>query len=107
MKTMERAKHHFSIYLLFLWISVLIFSAGNSIIAKLGELGAHHLVEGRNPISFCNVLFTANIIAGFTLLGIHHKTWNKKNLLALKGQHWMHMLILAILSVSLLLLYFF
>ena len=81
-----------------LWISILIFSAANSVIAKLGHLGATHLVDGRNPISFCNVLFAANIIAGFTLLGIHRKSWKKETLSQLKPRDWVNMVILAVLS---------
>ena len=82
----------------FLWLGMLIFSAANSVIAKLGHLGAMHLVDGRNPISFCNVLFAANIIAGFTLYGIHRKVWNKENLSKLTKKDWWNLLFLAVLS---------
>ena len=84
--------------LIYLWISILIFAAANSVIAKLGMLGATHLVDGRNPISFCNVLFTANIIAGLTLLGIHRKAWTKKQLSKITKDQWMNMLLLAVMS---------
>ncbi len=84
--------------IILLWVSILIFSAGSSIVAKLGLLGAHHLVEGRNPVSFCNVLFAANIIAGVTLLIIHRKSWTASELRKIKGSEWVHMVIIAILS---------
>ncbi len=83
---------------LLLWIAMLIFAAANSILAKLGQVGAHHLIHGRNPISFCNVLFTANIIAGLTLLAIHHKDWNKAALAKIRIREWGDMLVIAILS---------
>ena len=70
----------------------------NSVIAKLGELGAHHLVDGRNPISFCNVLFTGNLIGGIVLFAIHRKVWTKENLSHLKCGDWGHMFLLAILA---------
>ncbi len=86
------------IALLYLWISILIFSAANSVISKLGVLGAMHLVDGRNPISFCNVLFAANVIAGVTLLVIHRKCWTGKVLKKISRSNWLNMLLLAFLS---------
>ncbi|MCH9630479.1 MAG: hypothetical protein S4CHLAM37_04790 [Chlamydiia bacterium] len=87
-----------SLSLILLWISILMFSAANSIIAKLGILGAHHLQNGRNPISFCNVLFTANLIAGIVLFLIHRKSWNKQTLSTIPVKSWWLMLFLAIIS---------
>ncbi len=84
--------------ILFFWLSVIIFAAANSILAKLGEKGAHNLIHGRNPISFCNVLFTANLIAGLTLLVIYRKAWNRQQLRALSRQHWLTMLGVAFLA---------
>ncbi|MCH9614217.1 MAG: hypothetical protein SP1CHLAM54_12340 [Chlamydiia bacterium] len=84
--------------LLLLWIGILIFAASNSIISKIGQLGAHHLVEDRNPVSFCNVLFLANVIGGLVLWGIYHKDWSRENLKKITGMEWFHMVILAILS---------
>ena len=43
---------HFSIYL---WIATLIFAASSSVTRQLTELGTQHLVDGRNPISLCNM----------------------------------------------------
>ncbi|MEM7175334.1 MAG: DMT family transporter [Chlamydiota bacterium] len=84
--------------LIFFWLSVIIFAAANSILSKLGQEGANHLIHGRNPISFCNVLFTANLIAGFTLLGIYRKSWNRENLKQISFQQWFVMLSVAILA---------
>ncbi len=84
--------------ILFFWLSVVIFAAANSILAKLGEKGAHNLIHGRNPISFCNVLFTANLIAGLTLLAVYRKSWNLQQLRALSRQHWVTMLVVAFLA---------
>lgn len=96
MEEYPRRQHYLS--LLLLWIAIIIFAAANSVIAKLGLLGAHHLVNGRNPISFCNVLFAGNILAGLALLGIPRKSWNRGMLSQLTGMNWLNMLILAILS---------
>lgn len=59
--------------ILYLFLSAMIISAANPVIAKLITLGNEHLVNGRNPISFCNVLFAGNLIALFTLILIHFK----------------------------------
>jgi len=84
--------------LLYLWIAMLIFSSANPVVSKLGHLGASHLVEGRNPISFCNVLFAANFIAGIVLLGINRASWRKESLQTVSKRDWMRMLFLAIVS---------
>ncbi|MGJ3252049.1 MAG: EamA family transporter, partial [Elainellaceae cyanobacterium] len=52
----------------YLLLAVLIFAAANSVTRKLTELGAQYLVEGRNPISFCNVLFVGNLCALIALI---------------------------------------
>ncbi len=41
----------------YLLLAILIFAAANSITRKLTELGSQLVIEGRNPISVCNVLF--------------------------------------------------
>ncbi|MCI5051826.1 MAG: DMT family transporter [Simkaniaceae bacterium] len=87
-----------SFYLLLLWISIFIFAASNSVISKIGKLGAMHLVDGRNPISFCNVLFWANLIGGVVLLCVYCKSWSKESLSKVSATEWVHMFILAILS---------
>ena len=84
--------------LLFLWVAILIFSAANSVIAKLGHIGAQHLVEGRNPISFCNVLFAANFIAGWTLFAIYRKQWTRATFSKITGRDWWNMVIFTILA---------
>lgn len=60
-------------------------------------MGAEQLTEGRNPISFCNVLFVANFIAGFTLFFIHRCDWNPDRLKKITPMHWGNMFFLALL----------
>ncbi|NJN00984.1 MAG: DMT family transporter [Leptolyngbyaceae cyanobacterium RM1_1_2] len=47
----------------YLLTATLIFAAANSITSRLVEIGSHSLIKGRNPISFCNVLFVGNLCA--------------------------------------------
>lgn len=48
----------------FLWFSVLVFAASNSVVRLLSDLSAQHAIDGRNAISFCNLLFAGNACAG-------------------------------------------
>lgn len=76
----------------FLWIAVIIFGAANAITKRLTEIGAENFMDGRNPISFCNVLFVGNVCAALVLFLIYGKQlpryWkhlSKKDWLSLIG----------------------
>jgi drug/metabolite transporter (DMT)-like permease len=52
-----------------IWISILIAAASNSVVVKIQQLGAcHPSSHGVNPISYCNLLFAGSIVAFGTLL---------------------------------------
>ncbi|WP_127080956.1 hypothetical protein [Dulcicalothrix desertica] len=55
-------------FLALYWSAVLIFGAANSVTRKLTEIGANNFVDGKNPISFCNVLFVSNLCALLVLI---------------------------------------
>lgn len=81
-----------------LWYSVIIFGAASSIVHILAELGAQHAVDGRNVISFCNLLFAGNACAVVVLFVIHRKQWTCKNLNKLSLIEWIILFILALLA---------
>ena len=83
---------------IYLWIAVLIFGAANAITRQLTELGAQNQVDGRNPISFCNVLFVGNICALLLLIAIYRRQLNINNFKQISPQNWLSMSIVAILS---------
>ena len=85
-------------YLLF---AVLIFAASNSVTRKLTEIGAANLIDGRNPISFCNVLFVGNLCALVTLLSVYRSQLGLKNLKQLPKKSLLPLLIAALLSGAL------
>ena len=60
---------------IYLWLAILIFGAAAAVVAKLIMLGENALLDGRNPIAFCNLLFAGNVVAGLTLLAIFHRDW--------------------------------
>lgn len=85
----------------YLLLAVLIFAAANSITRKLIELGAQHLIAGRNPISFCNVLFVGNLCALLTLLVIYARQLTAQQLQQLSRRDWLFLVAIAILSGTL------
>ncbi len=83
------------------WVSLLIFAASNSIVALLSQLGAMHPVDGRNAISFCNLLFVGNLCAFLSLSAIYFRSWTRDNLSALNGRDWANLIVVAVLSGAL------
>jgi hypothetical protein len=74
----DRAKHLTSkipgrTYLL---LAIIIFATANPITRQLTELGGKNLIDGRNPISFCNVLFVGTLCTLIALLLIYGKQLN-------------------------------
>jgi drug/metabolite transporter (DMT)-like permease len=98
---------------LYLLMAILIFGAANAVTRKLTDLGAQNLVDGRNPISFCNVLFVGNVCALALLLVIYHqqlrlavvkpitpKQWVTLSAIAIIGGAIVPMLIFTALSIT-------
>ncbi len=83
------------------WIAVLIFAAANSVVKLLADLGVQNPVEGRNPISFCNVLFVGNLCACIVLFAIYRKDWTGAKLRALTRGDWLSLVVLAFVSGAL------
>jgi drug/metabolite transporter (DMT)-like permease len=81
-----------------LWFSVLVFGAASSVIRVLSDLGAQHPIDGRNAISFCNLLFAGNACALAVLYAVHHKNWTLENLRRLSGREWGSLFVIAFLA---------
>lgn len=86
---------------IYLWLAILIFGASSAITRKLTEIGAHHLIGDRNPISLCNVLFVGNLCALIVLIAIYWRQWNKTTLQQLSKRDWFSLTVVAILSGAL------
>lgn len=82
----------------YLWVATLIFAASNSVTRQIIEIGKHHLVNGRNPISLCNVLFVGNICAFLVMVSIFHQEWKPRKLKNLTRGDWMSLSVIGILS---------
>ena len=90
-----------------LWISVVLFAASNSVVRILSDLGAQNPIDGRNPISFCNLLFAGNMCAVIALFVIYRKHWTSANLRALSVGDWVSLITLALLTSALAPWFFF
>jgi drug/metabolite transporter (DMT)-like permease len=83
---------------IYLWLAVTIFAAASSVTQKLTKLGAQNLIDGRNPISFCNVLFMGNLCALLVLVCIFWRQLNIRSWRQFSLQDWSSMAAVALLS---------
>lgn len=83
---------------IYLWLAIIIFGASSAVTRKLTDIGSHHLIDGRNPISLCNVLFVGNLSALIVLLVIYRKQLNRITFKQLSHQEWISLIWVAILS---------
>ncbi|MBD2327254.1 DMT family transporter [Alkalinema sp. FACHB-956] len=97
MNTLRLIMHH----RVYLWIAAFIFAASNSVTRQITLLGEQHLVDGRNPISLCNVLFVGNLCALILMACLFSRQWNRHLLSQLKRQDWIQLGTIGLLSGAL------
>lgn len=85
----------------YLWLAVMIFAAANSVTRKLTEIGSEQFIDGRNPISFCNVLFVGNLCALLVLLLIYRQQLSVHTFRQFSRSDWGSMAAVAILAGAL------
>lgn len=85
----------------YLLLAILIFAASNSVVRKLTELGAQNLINGRNPISFCNVLFVGNLCALIVLFLVYRRQCTIENLRSIPSKTWVGLTVISLLSGAL------
>ena len=83
-----------------LLIAIAIFGAANAVTRKLTELGELNLIDGRNPISFCNVLFIGNLCALVLLSLTYAREWRAQRWRQIKWQDWLTMTLVAVLGAA-------
>jgi len=83
---------------MYLAIAVLIFAASNSVIRIVTDIGQQNLIDGRNPISLCNVLFVGNVFAIAVMLPIFYRDWTPHVLKKLTRKDWISLTITSILT---------
>jgi drug/metabolite transporter (DMT)-like permease len=82
----------------YLLIAIVIFGAANAVTRKLTEIGADNLIDGRNPISFCNVLFVGNVCALMMMLAIYQHQWRLPVLRHIHWKQWLTLTVVAVLT---------
>ncbi|WP_080810284.1 DMT family transporter [Halomicronema hongdechloris] len=85
----------------YLILAVIIFAAANAITRKLSDLGAQNAVAGRNPISFCNVLFVGNLVALIALVTLYGRELSPHTWRHLSWRDWGVVSLIALLSGAL------
>ncbi|BDA72582.1 hypothetical protein CAL7716_067480 [Calothrix sp. PCC 7716] len=81
-----------------LWSAVLIFGAANSVTRKLTEIGANNFVDGKNPISFCNVLFVGNLCALLVLTIVYRRQLRLSRLRQISQELWLNLSVTSVMS---------
>ena len=83
------------------WVAVIIYASANSIILILTEIGANNPVDGRNTITFCNLLFLGSLFSLVPMVFFFRREWTRENLRKITRSDWIAMTISAILSSAL------
>ncbi len=83
---------------IYLWTAVLIFAASSSVTHKIIDIGENHLVNGRNPISLCNVLFVGNICALALMLLLFYQQLKPSHLKQFTRKDWISLVFIGILA---------
>lgn len=82
----------------YLWFSIIVFGAASSVVRILSDLGAMHPIDGRNAISFCNLLFAGNACALVVLYAVHRKSWTTETLGKITRTEWCSLVALSLLA---------
>lgn len=101
--TVETDKTHSAIMqgALLAWLAVIVYASANSIVLILTDIGTKNLVDGRNPITFCNLLFLGSLISLIPMIFFFRKEWTRENLNKITRGDWIAMSISAVLSSAL------
>ena len=83
------------------WLAVVIFAAGNSIVSLLAEIGMENRVQGRNVITYCNLLFVGSLMSIVPMGVVFWRDWTLENLRRLTRKHWVILTLSAFLSSAL------
>ncbi|MBP0007930.1 MULTISPECIES: DMT family transporter [unclassified Roseofilum] len=86
---------------IYLILATLIFAASSSVTRQIINLGEQHLINGRNPISFCNVLLVGNIWALIILTLLYRQEIQTHPWKKLKSKDWVFLSLIALLSGAL------
>lgn len=82
-----------------IWVSIVIAAASNSVVVKIQQLGACDLTaHGVNPISYCNLPFAGSVVAFGALLFLRPRAVSAVNLPPLT--RWLRMTTFIVASLA-------
>ncbi|MEM1369979.1 MAG: DMT family transporter [Cyanobacteria bacterium P01_H01_bin.15] len=76
--------------------SVVLFAIANALVRVLIEVGSENPIDGRNPISFCNVLFVGNLCALAVFMVWFAPQLRSTVLSRLRAREWFSMTLVAL-----------
>ena len=82
----------------YLWLAISIFGSSSAIVRKLTDIGSHHLVDGHNPISLCNVLFVGNLCALLVFLLLYRQQLQPVALRRVSRREWVNAIVVGTLA---------
>ena len=85
----------------YLWIATLVFAASSALTRKLNLIGHDHLIDGRNPISLCNILFVGNLCALIVMISLFSKDWKWEEVKKIRSRDWLSLSVIGLISGAL------
>ncbi len=82
----------------YLLLGILIFGASTAFVRRLTEIGAQHLIDGKNPISYLNILLAGNFCALIFLIGVYRQQWDINFFKQRSGQEWLSLTAVGVLN---------
>jgi drug/metabolite transporter (DMT)-like permease len=86
---------------LYLWIATIVFAASSALTRKLNLIGHDHLIDGRNPISLCNILFVGNLCALMVMIMLFSKDWTWPQVKKIRLRDWLNLSLIGLISGAL------
>jgi drug/metabolite transporter (DMT)-like permease len=85
----------------YLWTATVIFAASSALTRKINIIGDANLIDGRNPISLCNVLFVGNLCALIVMGCLFSRDWQRPQLQRLRQRDWISLILIGVLAGAL------
>lgn len=83
------------------WVAVLIFASSNSVVSTLAEIGQNNKIDGRNAITFCNLLLVGSMMSMLPMVATFWRDWSPAKLRAITRPQWVLLTASAFLSSAL------
>ncbi|MDX1786001.1 MAG: DMT family transporter, partial [Roseovarius sp.] len=83
------------------WLAVIVYASSNSIVSLLTQIGRDNPVDGRNAITFCNLLFLGSLLSLIPMVFMFWRDWTRENLAGLTRKDWGILTVSAVLSSAL------